>query len=109
MWAARVERILAEDNPTIIGYDPDADEPADALRQVDLAPALASYAAARTVLVRRLEGLPAAAWHRPAAHSEHGRYSLFVMCRHLALHDRLHAYRIEEILLSRDLLAQPAG
>jgi len=103
MWAARVERILAEDNPTIIGYNPDEDEVPDALLGVDLATSLASYASGRTVLRRRLQGLAAADWDRPAVHTEHGRYSLFLMCRHLALHDRLHAYRIEEILLSKDL------
>lgn len=103
MWAERVERILAEDNPTIVGYDPATDEAPDALLGLDLATALASYGAGRALLVRRLQGLDGDAWRRPAVHTEHGRYSLFLMCRHLALHDRLHAYRIEEIILSKDL------
>lgn len=101
MWAARVERILAENNPTIVGYNPDQDEAPDALLGLDLASSLAGYAAGRVALVRRLRQLDALAWKRPAAHTEHGRYSLFLMCRHLALHDHLHAYRIEEILLSK--------
>jgi hypothetical protein len=36
-----------------------------------------------------------------ADHTAHGRYSLFLMCRHVVLHDMLHAYRIEEVLLRR--------
>lgn len=34
-----------------------------------------------------------------AVHTGHARYSLFLMCRHAALHDMLHAYRIEESAL----------
>jgi hypothetical protein len=29
-------------------------------------------------------------------------YSVFIMFRHLALHDFFHAYRIEELLLKRE-------
>ncbi len=35
-------------------------------------------------------------------HPEYARYSVFIMFRHLALHDLMHAYSIEELLLKRD-------
>ena len=38
-------------------------------------------------------------WQRTAEHGEYSHYSVFIMFRHLALHDFLHAYRIEELLL----------
>jgi hypothetical protein len=39
---------------------------------------------------------------RTAKHGEYSHYSVFIMFRHLALHDFLHAYRIEELLLKKD-------
>jgi hypothetical protein len=99
LWTARAERILAEDAPTIVSYEPDADEPPDRLLDMDLGTALDAYADGRRRLVRRLEALPAEAWARRAVHTAHARYSLFLMCRHAALHDMLHAYRIEESVL----------
>jgi len=35
-------------------------------------------------------------------------YSVFIMFRHVALHDFLHGYRIEELLLRPDWLAAGA-
>ena len=98
-WAARAERILSEDVPTILSYEPDGDEPPDRLLGMDLGGALDAYADARQRLVRRLEALPREAWGRRAVHTGHARYSLFLMCRHAALHDMLHVYRVEESVL----------
>jgi uncharacterized damage-inducible protein DinB len=99
IWAARLERILAEEVPTIVSYEPDADEPQDRLLGMELAAALDAYADARARLLRRLDALPAEAWRRGAVHTAHARYSLFLMCRHVALHDMLHIYRVEESAL----------
>ena len=95
---ARVERILTEENPQILSYEPDADDP-DRLLMMDLAAALDQFAKARAALVARLATLSPAAWQRPARHTSHARYSLFLMCRHIVLHDSLHGYRIEESAL----------
>jgi hypothetical protein len=46
--------------------------------------------------------LSAEDWQRTADHGEYTRYSVFIMFRHLAMHDMLHAYRIEELLLKND-------
>ena len=99
LWAARAERILAEDVPTIVSYEPDADEPPDRLLRMDLGAALDAYEDARRRLLLRLEALTPADWERRAVHTTHARYSLFLMCRHAALHDMLHIYRVEESVL----------
>jgi hypothetical protein len=99
LWAERAERILGEDRPRIVNYEPDADEPPDRLLGMDLGGALDAYERGRRALVARLAALPAAAWARGAVHTGHARYSLFLMCRHAALHDMLHAYRVEESAL----------
>ena len=99
LWAARLERILAEDVPTIVSYEPDADEPPDRLLGMDLGAALDAYERGRRALMARLATLGPADWERGAVNTAHARYSLFLMCRHAALHDMLHAYRVEESAL----------
>jgi hypothetical protein len=99
MWAERAERILREDRPTIVSYEPDTDEAPDRLLSMSLDHALAAYEAGRQSLVTRLSALSSDAWDRKAAHTAHAHYSFFLMCRHIALHDMLHAFRIEESVL----------
>jgi uncharacterized damage-inducible protein DinB len=99
LWAERLERILAEDVPTIVSYEPDADEPPDRLLGMDLGAALDAYDRGRRALLRHLEALTPADWARRAVNTAHTRYSVFLMCRHAALHDMLHAYRVEESAL----------
>ncbi len=41
-------------------------------------------------------------WQRTAEHKEYTHYAVFIMFRHLAMHDMFHAYRIEELLLKND-------
>lgn len=98
VWPVRLDRILTEDCPTILSYEP-ADEPEDRLLRMDLQATLASFALTRRHFVARLRDLPAEAWLRPAVHTAHARYSLYLMCRHMAIHDGFHAYRIEESAL----------
>lgn len=99
LWAARLERILAEDVPTIVSYEPDADEPPDRLLAMELGGALDEYERGRRTFVARLAELDPSAWERRAVNTAHARYSLFLMCRHAALHDMLHIYRVEESAL----------
>ena len=99
LWAERLERILTEDVPTIVSYEPDADEPPDRLLAMDLGEAMEAYEHGRRILLGRLAGLDPAAWERGAVNTAHARYSLFLMCRHAALHDMLHIYRVEESAL----------
>jgi hypothetical protein len=99
LWGTRLERILAEDVPTIVSYEPDTDEPPDRLLGLDLEEALASHERDRRALLGRLAALGPDEWERRAVNTAHARYSLFLMCRHAALHDMLHIYRIEESAL----------
>jgi hypothetical protein len=96
--------------PVITPYDPGADDPDDRLLRLDLHESLERYAADRRRLVERLRRLTPAEWRTTAEHGEYSHYSVFIMFRHLALHDFLHAYRIEELLLRRDWAAdRPAA
>ena len=68
----------------------------------DLEESLRRFADDRAWLVARLRPLTAAQWQRTARHEEYNAYSIFIMFRHLALHDFDHAYRIEELVLRKD-------
>ena len=73
-----------------------------ALLKVDLEEAMDRFARDRRQLVERLKQLSPEDWRRTAEHAEYSHYSVFIMFRHVALHDMLHAYRIEELLLKRN-------
>ena len=97
----RLDRMLAEPAPVIRPYLPGAQDTDDFLLNMDLEDSLRRYAADRARLVERLEKLSEGDWSRTAEHGEYRVYSVFIMFRHVALHDFLHAYRIEEIVLKR--------
>ena len=102
LFFQRLDLMLAETHPAITPYDPGRDEPEDALLKLDLDASLRRFEADRARLVGRLKTLGAADWARTAEHGEYNAYSIFIMFRHLALHDFDHAYRIEELLLRKD-------
>jgi hypothetical protein len=98
----RLEQMLASPAPVITPYDPGRSDPDDRLLKMDLNASLGQYVEDRRRLVDRLRRLAPGEWQRAASHAEYSHYSVFIMFRHLALHDFLHAYRIEELLLNRD-------
>jgi hypothetical protein len=102
MFLARLELMLNDPQPRITPYEPGADDEAGALLKLDLKDALERFTSERAELVEELRDLSAEDWGRTAEHPEYAYYSVFIMFRHLALHDMLHAYRIEELLLKRD-------
>ena len=102
LFFTRLDLMLSEDKPAIRSYDPGRDDQPDGLLGVDLDEALRRFEEDRRRLVGRLRELRPEDWARAADHEEYNSYSVFTMCRHLALHDFFHAYRIEELLLRKD-------
>ena len=98
----RLEQFLASPEPVITPYDPGESHADDFLLTLDLEESLRQYVDDRTGLVGRLRRLSAEDWNRTAQHGEYSHYSVFLMFRHLALHDFFHAYRIEELLLKKE-------
>lgn len=98
----RLDLMLREPEPFIGGYQPAEQDADDMLLRMDLEESLARYVADRERLVTRLRSLSDADWTRSARHAEYRAYSVFIMFRHVALHDFLHGYRIEELLLRPD-------
>lgn len=98
----RLELILSDPAPYIKAMLPSPEEEAGSMLSVDLDEALNQYVRERARLVERLRGLSAEDWQRTAEHEEYTHYSVFIMFRHLLLHEMLHAYRIEQLMLKKD-------
>jgi hypothetical protein len=98
----RLEYMLTDPVPVIRPYLPGDQDADDLLLRMDLDACLDRYVLDRERLVARLETLSPTEWAQTAEHGEYRTYSVLIMFRHLALHDFLHAYRIEELLLRPD-------
>ena len=101
-FLSRLELMLSDTAPYIRTMLPSPEEEAGALLNVDLDEALDGYVRERAKLVRRLKGLSPEDWRRTAEHEEFSHYSVSIMFRHLLMHEMLHAYRIEELMLKKD-------
>lgn len=69
---------------------------------VDLEMSLERFASERATLVERLKQLSPDEWQKTAVHEAFDHYSVFIMFRHVHLHEMLHAYRIEQLMLKND-------
>ena len=54
------------------------------------------------MVVKRLKELSADDWQRTAEHEAFSHYSVHIMFRHMLMHEMLHAYRIDELMLNKD-------
>lgn len=102
VFFSRLDLMLNEAGARIVAYNPDEAMEEGALLKVDLDEAMQRFKRDRARLVERLKQLSDEDWQRTAEHEEYGHYSVLIMFRHVALHDMLHAYRIEELLLKKD-------
>ena len=99
---ARLDMMLSDPKPRIVSYFPSAEEEDGSSLKLDLDEEMKRFVRDRGKLVKRLRTLSPEDWQRTAEHDEYSHYSVFIMFRHLAMHDLFHAYRIEELLLKRD-------
>jgi predicted alpha/beta superfamily hydrolase len=104
MFRARLEKMLAEENPELEPFYPAPDDEAGGLLAVDLDEAVERFTRERGALVARLRDLPLEAWERPGRHPEYALYTIFSLARHIVLHDLLHGYRIEDSLRRNEWL-----
>lgn len=101
-FRARLDLILSQPEPFIETIENSAEDEAGAMLEVDLDESLERFARERATLVERLRELSHDEWYKAAVHEAFDHYSVFIMFRHLHLHEMLHAYRIEQLMLSKD-------
>ena len=101
-FLARLELMLSEPHPQIRSMEPSPEEEAGSLLSVDLEESLDRYVRERGLVVKRLKELSAEDWQRTAEHEAFSHYSVHIMFRHVLVHEMLHAYRIDELMLKKD-------
>jgi len=98
----RLDLMLSDPDAYIKSYEPSRDEPDGALLKLDLDAKMDRFDRDRATLIARLRMLTPEQWAITAGHEEYAPYGVYIMFRHVALHDLFHAYRIEELLLKKD-------
>jgi len=103
MLLKRIERFMNEDNPEFVPYIPGGgkEEP-DTPPRMSVESALDQFARYRASQLQLLESADDPTWKKSATHPEYEEYSLYILTRHVLMHDHWHMYRMEELWLTRD-------
>ncbi|MBK8304699.1 MAG: DinB family protein [Pyrinomonadaceae bacterium] len=101
-FRARLDLILSTPEPFIEVIENSAEDEAGAMLEIDLDESLERYVRERAALVNRLKKLSPDEWQKTAVHEAFDHYSVFIMFRHLYVHEMHHAYLIEQLLLKND-------
>ena len=92
--AIRLRRIVAEDRPSISGYDPDLFAARLSYAARPIQPSLDAVRAARESTASILECLSEADWERAGTHSEIGEYSIDTWLEIYSSHCHDHAEQV---------------
>jgi len=102
MLLERLQRFMDEDRPEFVPYIPGDDEADSRPPLMEPDAALETFRRLRRQQAELLEGADSAAWQKTASHPEYEHYSLYILVRHILMHDHWHMYRMEELWLTRD-------
>jgi len=97
-FRGRVERILAEENPSLPGYDPDRFNAEGAFTRPSMAEALAEFVKERTATLRVLDTLTPESLARPGVHGELGPLVLADLLHEIPFHDLGHIRQLAELI-----------
>lgn len=102
MLLERIQRFIDEAQPAFVPYIPDKeDKETDSPQVLDVQSALNQFGEYRARQIRLLEAGDDGLWQKQATHPEYTRYSLYILVRHILMHDYWHMYRMEELWLTR--------
>ena len=96
IFADRMKRVIAEDNPQLLGADENRFAAALAYQRRDLEEELVLVERTRSQMARILHALPDGAWQRVGTHSERGPLTLERLLAAAANHIPHHVRFIEE-------------
>ena len=103
MLLKRFERFMTEDHPEFVPFIPGAGkEEATTPPRMSMESALDQFARCRSSQLLLLENADDLTWKKTATHPEYEQYSLYLLTRHVLMHDHWHMYRMEELWLSKD-------
>ena len=102
MLQERIERFLHEKQPKFIPYIPEDGETETLPLRPDVEKALLDFAQLRSSQIELLKQAQTSDWGKLAEHPEYEQYSLYILARHILMHDHWHMYRMEELWLTRE-------
>jgi hypothetical protein len=97
-FCERVRRLLAEEDPFLPDFDGERAAREREYLKLDLAPALAAFAAAREETLRRLRGVSGDQWERRGRQERVGSIALAELPRQILDHDLAHLNEIADLL-----------
>ena len=97
VWGYRMRMVLAQDRPTITGYDQDLWADRLQYSEADVPETLDEFAVLRRSNLRLIGAASAADMQRVGVHSERGEESVAHMIKMYAGHDLLHLAQLERI------------
>ena len=102
MLLERIQRFRNEAQPRFDPYIPGADTREDQPAVMARDEALEAFRRYREQQIVELAAADDATWEQTARHPEYAHYSLYILARHILMHDHWHMYRMEELWLTRD-------
>ena len=102
MLLQRIERFRSEDHPEFTPYIPGGTKEPDTPPCMEIESALDQFALFRTRQLQLLESTDDTIWTKSGTHPEYEEYSIYLLTRHILLHDHWHMYRMEELWLTRN-------
>lgn len=97
VYSWRLRLALAEDRPTLTGYDQNAWAGRFAYAEADREECLTRFDVLRAANLRLLRAATPADWERVSVHSERGEESVRHMTKLYAAHDLVHLRQVERI------------
>ena len=97
----RIQTILHEDNPTLIGFDSDIWITLRDYQNTRNSQVLLDFSAQRQQLLSLLTGLPSDQWKRPAQHTIFGPTNLEEIARFIAHHDMDHIRQVFRLVFKK--------
>ncbi len=107
MFNERLRRIIDEEQAEIIPFLPGKDESAAPKREKNVDTALEVFSEQRILQVKMLESASPQIWCKTAVHHEYEPYGLYILARHILMHDHWHMYRMEDLWLTKDAYFTP--
>jgi DinB family protein len=95
--AARLRKLLVEDNAVIQGYDQDQYAAKLHYNERDMAPALEAFRLARETTMQLVDMMTEDDWRREGTHTESGRYTTEDWLKIYAAHAHNHAAQIRRL------------
>lgn len=98
VFSVRIPRMLAEDNPSLDGYDPDKYASSGTYQEGNVAASLSELAERRAANLSLLESAAAESLDRTAVHGVLGQINLREHLNEWAIHDLGHIKQITELI-----------